>query len=68
MFFPERRKEKVFFLKLNEESIIPNSFSVIEKEENPRSSVIPRSLLCGLLSKHAVEATVLSTRAITKIK
>jgi hypothetical protein len=31
-----------------------------ENELNPRSSVMPRSLLCGFLSKAAVDATVLS--------
>lgn len=31
----------------------------IEKEENPRSKVIPRSRLCGFLSKAAVDVTVL---------
>ena len=36
---------------------------VMENEEKPRSSVIPRSLLCGFLSKEAVDATVLSALA-----
>jgi len=34
-----------------------------QNDEKPRSSVIPRSLLCGFLSKHAVLATVLSAFA-----
>ena len=34
----------------------------ITKEEKPRSSVMPRSLDCGLLSMDAVEATVESAR------
>jgi hypothetical protein len=33
------------------------------KEEKPRSSVIPRSTLCGCLSSAAVESVVLSARA-----
>ena len=38
------------------------SGSSVTNDENPRSSVIPRSLLCGCLSKHAVEPTVDSAR------
>lgn len=34
------------------------------KAENPKSNVIPRSLLCGCLSNAAVEATLLIARAI----
>lgn len=33
------------------------------KELKPRSSVIPRSLDCGFLSKAAVDAVLLSARA-----
>ena len=39
----------------------------IEKEENPRSKVIPRSRLCGFLSKAAVDVTVLSALAVKEI-
>ena len=39
------------------------SGSGTEKHEKPRSSVMPRSRLCGCLSKAAVEAVVLSARA-----
>jgi hypothetical protein len=35
----------------------------MEKEEKPKSKVIPRSRLCGFLSKAAVDATVLSALA-----
>ena len=34
----------------------------VTNDEKPRSSVIPRSLLCGCLSKHAVEPMVESAR------
>eukprot|EP00965_Chrysotila_dentata_P201459 6180575-Pleurochrysis_carterae.AAC.1 len=38
------------------------SGSCVVNEEKPRSSVIPRSLLCGFLSNAAVEAEVLRAR------
>ena len=37
----------------------------VRKEEKPRSSVMPRLWLCGLLSNAAVDAVVLSARAVS---
>ena len=40
---------------------------IITRNHLPKSSVIPLSLLCGFLSKDAVEATELNALAIMKI-
>jgi len=45
-----------------------NSGRVVWNDEKPRSKVMPRAWLCGLLSNAAVDAVVLRARAAQMIQ